>query len=85
MLFDFVLFKVVDVGLDCLPLGEDAMGKDWVSFCEKPIAFFGSAVPEIGFVDRDDRWVFVLEVLVHVVGIDCEACFVGLGVELLEC
>ena len=77
--FDLVLFEVLDVGLDRLPLGEDAVAEDWVTCLVPPSTFFWTAVIERRFVEGDNRWVFMFPVLVLVVGSDCVSGFVGVG------
>jgi len=84
LVFDFVLVEVLDEGLDCLLLGEDAVGEDWISCMVVPTTFLWTAVVERGFVDGDDRWVFMFPVLVSVVALQGVTQLVGLGVELLE-
>ena len=81
---DLVLVEVLDEGLDRLPLGEDAVGKDWESCLVPPSTFFWTAVVERGFVDGDSRWDFVFPLLVTFVSLEGETSFVGSGVELLE-
>ena len=82
--FDLVLFEVLDVGLDRLLLGEDAVAEDRVALVVPPSTFLWTPVAEARLVDGDDRWIFVFEVLVGVVGVDCVTSFVGSGVELTE-
>lgn len=84
LVFDLVLVEVLDEGLDRLPLGEDAVGEDWVSCVVIPSTFLWTAVVERRFVDGDSRWVFVFPLEVSVVALDCVAQLVGLGVVLLE-
>ncbi len=84
LVFDFVLVEVLDEGLDCLLLGEDAVGEDWISCMVVPTTFLWTAVVERRFVDGDDRWVFMFPVLVGVVALQGVTQLVGLGVELLE-
>ena len=81
---DLILVEVLDEGLDCLLLGEDAVGKDWESCLVPPATFLWTAVVERGFVDGDSRWDFVFPLLVGFVSLDGETSFVGSGVELLE-
>ena len=70
LLRDFVFFDVVEEGLDCLPLGEDAMGELWVTTLVPPSSFLWSTVVESGFVHGDSRWVVTLPLLVRVVVLD---------------
>ena len=81
---DFVLVEVLDEGLDRLPLGEDAVGEDWVSCVVIPSTFLWTAVVERGFVDGDSRWFFIFPVFVCVVALDGITHFVSSWVELLE-
>ena len=81
---DFVLVEVLDEGLDRLLLGEDAVGKDWVSNVVVPSTFFWTPVVERRLVDGDDRWVFMFPLDVSLVALDGVPQFVGTGVKLLE-
>ncbi len=84
LLCDLVFIKVLDEGLDRLPLGEDAVGKDWESCLVPPSTFFWTAVVERRFVDGDSRWVLVLPLLVDLISLDGKSCFPRVGVELAE-
>jgi len=81
---DLVFVEEFDEGLDRLPLGEDAVGANWVACLVPPATFLWTAVVERRFVDGDSAWVLVLPLLVDVVSLDCETCFPGVGIATLE-
>ena len=81
---DLVFVCELHEGFERLLLGEDAVRFFGVALLVPPSTFFWPTVSEDGFVERDRRWLFVLEVDVDVVVLDGPTCFPGVGVELSE-